>query len=250
MYRDHRVVAVIQARMGSKRLQNKVLLSLRGRPVLWHVIDRLQRIPWFDRLVVATSTHRRDDVLVNYVAALDDPQVEVVRGPERDVLARFYRALESFDCQAVVRVTADSPLLSVKHLDRMIARLVDGDLDGVDAHRDRTGLTLGFGTEIYRRQAIVDAHLLAVRPDEREHVTLFVKRRPSAFRIEYPTPDDELCSNYRLTLDYPEDYRLLRRIYRQLYRPGEIVDCRRVIRWLDRHPEQARINAHRAQKTP
>lgn len=250
MYRDRRVVAVVQARMGSTRLEHKVLRSLRGRPVLWHVIERLKAVPWFDAIVVATSSLRRDDVLVNYVSALDDPSLRVVRGPERDVLKRFYRAIRSVPCDVVARITADSPLLSVDHLGSMITQLVDSDRDGVDAHRDNTGLTLGFGAEVYRRQAIVDAHLLAVRPAEREHVTLFIKRRPAAFRVDYPTPDRELCSDYRLTLDYPADYRLLRRIYRQLYRPRQIVDCRRALRWLRRHPDQAQLNAHCVQKSP
>ena len=245
MYRGERITAVIQARMGSTRLPNKVLMTLGDRPVIWHVIQRLKTVELIDDIIVATSTRRRDNPLAAYIEQFDDSRVELFRGPEEDVLQRFYLALQSHadPPHAVVRITGDSPLLSVRHLERMITHLIDNRLDGVDAHHRRTGLTLGFGTEVYHHQALVDAHLLAHRPEQREHVSLFIKQRPCAFRVEYPKPDPRLCSPFRLTLDYPQDYWLIERLYGALYQPGEIIDCTRALTWLGDRPDIAEVNA-------
>lgn len=243
MIRTRRIAAVIQARMGSTRLPGKVLLPLCGRPVLWHVIERLKAVGGFDGIIVATSVAAADDAVARFVDELADPMVHCIRGPEDDVLERFYQAICQDSPDIVARITADSPLLSIRHLRELIIHLVDRQLDGVDAHRDRTGLTLGFGTEVYHHQALVDAHLLAADPDEREHVSLFIKRRPYAFDVEYPRPPARLCTDFRLTLDYPEDYRLLGRIYEALYRPGDVLDCVEVLQWLRHRPDLSAVNA-------
>ncbi len=250
MYRGNEVTGVIQARMGSTRLPNKVLMELAGRPVIWHVIERLKSVEGLDEIIVATSTKACDDLLADYIEQLDEPGVDIFRGPEQDVLKRFYLALEKSPTDLVVRVTGDSPLVCPHHLQKMLHHIVEHRLDGVDAHREKTGLTLGLGSEVYHHQALVDAHLLSACPVEREHVSLFIKRRPRAFRVEYPAPERELCSDYRLTLDYPDDYRLLRTIYQEMYRPGCIVDCRRVLDWLRSRPQVAQVNADCIQKSP
>lgn len=249
MYRGRRIAAVIQARIGSTRLPGKVLMPLCDRPVLWHVIERLEATTVIDQIIVATSTSAADDSIVRFVDELDDPKISYVRGPEDDVLERFYIAICRHNPDVVVRVTGDSPLLSIRHLHTLVTRLVDGDLDGVDAHHHNTGLTLGMGTEAYHHQALVDAHLLAARPTEREHVSLFIKERPYAFRVEYPEPPPALCTDFRLTLDYPEDYYLLTRIYDALYEPGGVIDCLETVGWLRRHPQLPGINSHCVQRS-
>ncbi len=242
MYRNQRIVAVVQARMGSSRLPGKVLLPLGGRPVLWHVIERLTEVDLLDEIVVATTERPEDDGIVDFVRWIDEPALRVFRGPEKDVLERFYLALCDEPPDVVVRVTADSPLVSTEYMRQLVIRVVEDDLDGADGHHDNCGLTLGFGSEAYRYRALVDAHLLAIRPEEREHVSLFIRHRPHAFRLANPEPESGLCSDLRLTLDYPEDLELLSRVYDALYRPGRLVDCRRVLEWLERRPDLVAIN--------
>lgn len=250
MYQGQKIVAVIQARMGSSRLPGKVLKPLCDRPVLWHIIERLKRVDLIDAIVVATSDRRQDDDIIDFLEWLDDPMVRAFRGSHEDVLDRLYQALCQDPPDVVVRVTADTPLISPDHLRRLVIHLVEEGLDGVDAHQDTTGLSLGFGSEAYRYQALVDAHLLAVHPEEREHVSLFIKNRPHAFAVDYPEPDPALQANLRLTLDYPEDYELLRIVYRALYRPGEIIDCRQVVQWLESRPDLIEANSHCVQSSP
>ncbi len=236
MVGERRISAVIQARMGSTRLPGKVLLPLGDRQVLWHLIERLKTAEWLDEIVVATTEEEEDDSIADFVEVLKEEKVRLFRGPEEDVLSRYYLALREDPPDLVVRVTGDSPLVCVEHMREMVDHLVAEGLDGVDAHHEATGLTVGFGSEVYRYQAICDAYLLAMHPEEREHVSLFIKRRPQAFSVAYLKPEAGLCSKARLTLDTPEDYGLLSEVYRRFYRRGRIVDCRQVLEWLGEHP--------------
>lgn len=250
MYREQRIVGVVEARMGSKRLPGKVLMALADRPVLWHVVERAGSVDVIDEVVVATTTSGRDDTIAEFVDWLDDPAVRTFRGPEDDMLERYYLALRDDPPDLVVRIPANAPLVSMRYLRRAILHLVDGDLDGVDSDPKQTGLTPGLGCEAYRYQALVDAHLLAVRPAERQTVPLFIRNRPHAFRIDYPPPCHNLCSPFRLSLECQEDYQLLRRIYRALYRRGKPIDCEQVVRWLGMRPDLAAINAASGRERP
>nr|WP_308252929.1 NTP transferase domain-containing protein [Pseudonocardia sp. ICBG601] len=103
-----RVNAVIQARTGSTRLPGKVLTDLGGTPVLDRVVAAARAASGVDRVVVATSTAPGDDAVAERAATIGVP---VVRGSEDDVLARFVQAVDEHPCDAVVRLTADCPLL-------------------------------------------------------------------------------------------------------------------------------------------
>ena len=238
MIANQRVVAVVQARMGSSRLPGKVLLPLANRPVLWHILERLDSLAVLDEIVLATSREPQDDSIARFADYVLERQAlrhpfRLFRGAHEDVLARFYQALEPDPPELVVRVTADTPLIATCHLQRMIEHLVYTGVDGVDAHHGATGLTLGFGAEVYRYQALKDAHLLAMNDEEREHVSLFIKRRPQAFAVHYLKPSPELCSEHRLTLDTDDDYRRLAALFEAHYRPGQPIDCRALLRALE-----------------
>ena len=232
MQGEKKVVAVVQVRMGSERLPGKVLKPLAKRPVLWHILQRLERVECLDEVVVATGESRSDDEIAGFLEWLRPKGVRLFRGPDEDVLERFYLALREDPPELVVRVTGDTPLVCTEHLAKMVEHVAETGCDGADAHHQATGLTLGFGSEVYTHQALVEAHLLARERREREHVSLFIKERPDLYDVSYLKPQREYCSPYRLTLDTEEDYHRLERLYRLFYRPGEVVDCRAVLNWL------------------
>ena len=233
--------AIVQARMRSTRLPGKVLKPLAGIPVLVHVIKRSLAIEGVSRVVVATTRRRSDNPIAELVDAWFDGDVRLHRGAENDVLGRFVEALGDEPPEYFFRITADSPLLSFEHAIAMRNAVIREDADGGDAHRHETGLTLGLGSEIYRTAALFRAEQEAREPRDREHVTTWIKRN-SAFRILYPEPLPELVSDFRLTLDVPEDYEVLRELYRDLYDPEELIGSAVAIRWMERHPDVARIN--------
>ncbi|MEJ7743629.1 MAG: NTP transferase domain-containing protein [Nocardioidaceae bacterium] len=128
-----RVIAVVQARMGSSRLPGKVLLDLDGLPVLGWVLRALEAARGVDAIVVATSTLPGDDPIERYAAEVG---VSCVRGSEDDVLARFAMALECHPADAVVRLTADCPLLDPALIDQVVSRLAGRSVLGL--RRDDT----------------------------------------------------------------------------------------------------------------
>ena len=112
--------------MGSSRLPGKSLAEIEGRPMLWHVIQRVKRASLVDRVVVATSTAPADDAIEKMCR---ENGVPCYRGSEDDVLDRFYHAARAEKAGQVVRITADCPLIDPEMIDRVVRRFQRGDLD-------------------------------------------------------------------------------------------------------------------------
>jgi spore coat polysaccharide biosynthesis protein SpsF len=110
-------VAIIQARMGSSRLPGKVLQDISGRPMLGWVVERTRRAGSVDLVVVATTSEPDDAPISEYCTAHSYP---VYRGSLHDVLDRYYQAARQFGAQALVRITADCPLIDPSLIDRTV----------------------------------------------------------------------------------------------------------------------------------
>ena len=199
--------------MGSTRLPGKVLADLGGRPALGFMLERLTRLE-VDNLVVATSDLPADDAVEDVAGAMG---VAVVRGPEQDVLSRFALVLDAFPATDVVRLTGDCPLT-----DPAIVTTA------IDIHRhasaDYTSNTLvrtfpdGLDVEVVTAAALREASQEAVDPDEREHVTPFVYRRPERYRLASFESGEDLGAE-RWTLDTAADLERLRAIVDKLDDP-------------------------------
>ena len=237
-----RVAAVVQARMRSTRLPGKVLMPLAGRPALWHVAQRLRAQPLIDAIYIATSTLEQDDPIADLVTTLEG--VHLFRGSEDDVLARYYHCVKDVRPEIVLRVTGDVPLVSLRHMTRLLTTLIERDeLAGIASNYKHSELAVGFGHEAFRFSALEAAHFEATLPEEREHVTTFIKTHPDRFKVEVLKAEEALRGPFRFALDYPEDYALLQAIYDCLYRRGEIIDSLDVIDLMKSEPELAAINA-------
>jgi spore coat polysaccharide biosynthesis protein SpsF len=209
------VTGIIQARSGSTRLPGKVLAPIGDRPLLGFMLHRLRHAP-LDALVVATSDSPADDAVAAVAAAEGLP---AIRGPEQDVLARFGVALDAYPADVVVRMTADCPLL-----DPAIVA------DAIDVHRasgaSYTSNTLirtypdGLDVEVIEASALRAVMAEAEAPDEREHVTPFLYRRPERFRLS-ALRSDELAGDERWTVDTADDLEFVRTVASRL---GDRVD--------------------------
>lgn len=232
------MTAVIQARMGSSRLPGKILEQLGDRSVLAHVIARAYAAQSFDRIVVATTTQSIDDPAAEAAAALG---ALVVRGPEEDVLARFGMAAKASNASAIMRITADCPLVDPDVLAQMVTRFREGDSDLVTNARVRT-FPRGLDAELFSRAALDTMLAEAESPEEREHVTPFLYRHPQRFRIIDHCGHTDL-SEWRLTLDTQEDLMLLRTLAAAVddLSALRLCDLRRL---LSQHPEWLAINKH------
>jgi spore coat polysaccharide biosynthesis protein SpsF len=171
------VIVVMQARTGSTRLPGKVLAPIAGRSMLALQLGRLAPLPW--PLVVATTTHGRDDPVA---AAAVDLGLPVVRGEEDDVLSRYALALRTFPADVVVRVTADCPLIDPT----IVEAVVEARRRSGAAYASNTLVRTfpdGLDVEAMTAEALTGAHQRAGEPAEREHVTPAIWRHPRENRI-------------------------------------------------------------------
>ena len=242
-----RTIVIIQARMNSSRLPGKVLLllPLNGPiSVLGHVVARAKQLAAGQRVVVATSTRSDDDPLEAAVQAL---QASVFRGDEQDVLGRFAGALDAHDADVVVRITADNPAIDPAFMRAAVAHHLATQAD----YTLTTGLPLGANIEVIGATALRRAVAEANRPEEREHVTPYLRRHPELFRLEtLPLTVSPAVAGLRLTLDYPSDYALLHLLFSQLPADFSLTDPAGLPALAARFPWLAHINNQNTQIQP
>lgn len=243
-----KIVAIIQARMGSSRLPGKVLRPLGDRSVLAHVIARTQACPLIDEVVVATTTEAHDQAIVDEALACG---ASGFRGSESNVLERYYQAAKQAKADVVVRITSDCPLLDPSLLTRMLEQFKQLEAAGsrVDyySNTQTRSFPRGLDAEIMTFAALERAYREASKPYEQEHVTPYLYQHPESFTVEQWVGGED-HSALRWTLDTPEDYRLIEAIYQELYRPGEIFTTERVLALMAERPDLPQLNAHIQQK--
>ncbi|WP_328807856.1 glycosyltransferase family protein [Nonomuraea antri] len=234
-------MGIVQARMGSTRLPGKVLRDLGGRSVLSWVVSAVRESAALDDLVVATTTESADDAVVAECLRLGVPWH---RGPVDDVLTRFMRVLDERPGDAVMRFTADCPLLdpAVIREAALVYRAVPG-LDYLSTSLART-LPRGLDVEI--------ASLPALRRADREatgyhrtHVTSYVYSEPGDGRL-LGLAYQPAAPDLRVTLDTEDDWRLISRLVAEF--GDATVPTRVLIDWLRARPEVRGLNAHVEQK--
>jgi spore coat polysaccharide biosynthesis protein SpsF len=229
------VLAILQARASSSRLPSKVLKPILGRPMLAHQLDRVRRARSLDALIVATSTDSSDDPIERLCAS---EGVRCFRGSLNDVLDRYYQAALPHKPDAVVRLTGDCPLADPELIDRVVEFFHSNrfDIAGADeTHPD------GLDVEVFRFDVLEHAWRHATRPSDREHVSRFILDQPGRFRIgPYSSPVDR--SHMRWTVDEPQDFELVRRIYEALHPRNPAFTTEDILDLLAAQPELLELN--------
>lgn len=233
-----RTVAILQARMSSSRLPGKVMLPLLGEPMLWRQIERVSRCRRIDRLVVATSIDPSDDAIE---ALCSDKGVACFRGSLGDVLDRYYQTAVTHRAETVVRLTGDCPLTDPGLIDDIIDFMGKGQFDFVSNAIEPT-FPDGLDAAAFQMTLLKDAWREATLPSDREHVTLFMRRNAVRYRIgSYKGGIDR--SHLRWTVDEPEDFELVERIYARLYPENPGFNTRDILNLLDAEPQLTGLNA-------
>lgn len=207
------VLAILQARMSSRRLPGKVLAPVLGRPMIDRQIERIRYSIAIDKLVVATSTGRDDDEIAAFCDMIGQP---CFRGSLNDVLGRFVGALDNTGPAGdVVRLTADCPLIDWTIIDRCVQEHIAAGSDYTSNAIVRT-FPDGLDVEVIRSTALREANVEARDHESREHVTPFIYSRPERFKIKHVTQEDDLAA-LRWTVDHPDDLAFVREVYASLY---------------------------------
>ena len=228
---SRRVVIVVQARVSSTRLPDKVLRPLAGAPALVRLMERVGRVAGADERVVATS----DDATDDRVASLcRDHDIRCVRGPLHDVLARYHAAGVAAGAEVVVRITGDCPLLDPALIDTCIARFHE-NAPHVDycSNVDERTFPDGLDVEVLSFRALDGAFHGASMRSDREHVTPYVRRHFRKCTVAQAVD----LSDLRWTLDYVEDYTVIAAIYEALYARTPSFTVRDVYGLLLERPE-------------
>ncbi len=234
-----RLIAIIQARTGSTRLPRKVLRELGGRPVLAWVVAAARESGVCDEIFVATTTEAEDDAVATLATALG---TQVVRGPVEDVLTRFLLAVEATGARngdAIIRLTADCPLLDPHVIAMCGRRFVADGVDYVTTDHDFT-VAHGFDVEVVSVEALRRADAVATGAD-RSHVTSYIAFRPREFRCASVALDPPSV-DLRVTLDEAADAELLDAIVAEL--GARASDWRAVVNLLRSRPDLVALNRH------
>jgi spore coat polysaccharide biosynthesis protein SpsF len=211
-----KVIAVTQARSGSTRLPNKVLLKIEDKTLLQIHIDRIKQAKQVDDIIIATTTENADDVIASLANSLG---VKYHRGSENDVLDRFYQTVKAIQPDFIVRLTSDCPLIDPKLLDEVIAKAKEEDLDYY-VNIIEEGYPDGQDIEVVKFSALEKAWRDATLKSDREHVTPYIRNNSSykggtLFKSNNHGLDDNY-NHVRLTVDEPQDLEVIRQIVKDL----------------------------------
>jgi len=230
-------LAIIQARLGSTRLPNKVLLTLAGKTVLEHVVNRARASKFIDEVIIATTISKNDLEIVSFCSK---NKIRVFVGSEDDVLDRYYQTARLLQPDNVVRITSDCPMIDPEIIDQIGKK-------HLEEHADYSSNTLhetypdGLDAEVISFQALKTAWEQAILPSDREHVTPFIKKQPESFKLLSIKNDNDL-SYMRWTIDQPEDFTFLNEIFNRLYFINNDFRTKDVLKEIAKDPDLLKIN--------
>ena len=231
------LACIVQARISSQRLPGKVLLKLGNKSVLGHVVERLKFCKTFEKIIIATSIDKSDNLIEKWC---EENNVVCYRGSLNDVLDRYYQAVKHFELDSVIRITADCPLIDPLIVDRVVRGFKS---DIYDAFSLAGEFPDGLDCQVFSKNAIQKAWENAKLPSEREHVGVYIeKTNPEKFKLGNIKPFKNLAS-MRWTLDEKEDFEFLKKIFENLYRSGQIFHTEDILRYLEYNPEIISINS-------
>lgn len=201
------------------------------------VIERTKRVQRIDEIVIATTKKNRDDILQQRSRDLD---VGCFRGSEEDVLSRYYHASLKNESETIVRITADCPLIDPSLLNRIIETFQEGDYDYVSNVLERT-YPDGLDCEVFTAELLKEMYNKTKEDVKREHVTRYLVENQKNYRTKNVSQREDL-SDWRWTVDYPEDLEFVRSIYQRLDDPFSGYE--RIKSILKEEPELKEINHH------
>jgi spore coat polysaccharide biosynthesis protein SpsF len=238
-----KIVIIVQARMGSSRLPGKVLLNLAGEPMLVRVVNRLLRTQ-ADEVVIATTLNSADDQIEELCTQRG---FACFRGSENDVLDRYYQAARRHGADIVVRVTSDCPVVDSGLTTRLIQEFCDRlpDIDCASTVLPVRTYPRGLDAEAFSFRVLEKLWREDHSPVGREHVTPFIHSHLDQFCVHGITHTMD-CSYMRWTVDTPEDFDLVGRIYGAFQH--DRFSWREVLALLEKHPDWLEINSHIEQK--
>ena len=244
-----KVVCIIQARMGSTRLPEKVMKKIKGKSILFYVIERVKQTSLINQIVIATTTNKQDDVIVKEAERLN---VKWFQGSEQDVLSRYYHAAKKNDADVIVRITSDCPLIDPQITDEIISYYLKNDdyslVTNAGPDIEKRTFPRGLDTEVFSFGVLEETFNNANERYQREHVTPFIYENPEKFKVFFIKAEGKLKRpDIRITLDTKQDFELISKIINHF----DTIDFNTedVINFLENKPKLLEINKDVKQKS-
>jgi len=233
-----KIAAIIQARMGSTRLPGKVMKDISGKPMLQHIIERLTNCQLINEIIIAIAQEKNKSLLHLTLEC----GAKSFMGNVKDVLDRYYQAAKKHHVDVIVRITSDCPLIDPGVVDKVIAFYLRNrfTVDYV-SNRLKPSYPRGLDTEVYSFQILREVWEKAKDEYQREHVTPFIYEHPEMFRLANVGNGEDL-SYMRWTVDEEKDLEFVRKIYKGLYKEGEIFVMEDILALLAEKSQLLEIN--------
>lgn len=254
-----RVIATIEARMGSSRLPGKTLLPVLGKPMLERLLERVLPTPGLDRVVVATSREPGDDPIAALCARLG---VACHRGSEQDVRSRVLGAAREHGAEVLAKLTGDNPLVHFRLVQAMLERfqatdcdlLSNGAMEYSRAWREERTFPVGLNIQVLRVDALERATARFPDSPHKEHVTLDILGHPELFRLKAFHAEGEFAAlrrpEWRFTVDTAADLAFVRAVFEGLGQEERRFTLEDVAGYLQSHPRILELNAGYRQHNP
>ncbi len=232
-------VITITVRMKSERLKKKPLLDIKGKSFIERMIERLKTTKRYSEIVLCTSLLKEDDILIEIAK---NTQIKYFRGHADDVMVRIYNGANQFNADVLVGTTGDN-IFQDAFIDRMIDFFEKKNADFVYCY----DLPIGVPTFLVRMSIFKEA--IDCKDEINTERWVGYLNRPEVYRVfEFKVSDPIYYHpDWRLTMDYPEDYEVFKRIYNKLYREGEIFSIEEIMTFLNNEPEIMEINKEKIQ---
>ena len=240
---------IVEVRMTSTRLPGKPLLKILDKTVLELMIERLKSFNYIDNIIIATTNNSNDDPIVEIANKMD---VLVFRGSENDVLGRVLNAALEFKTDIIVEITGDNPLID-KYISEQIIYFYLKSTEKYDFVSNDAcvydenyvfSCSNGFNTKVFSTNLLLEISKLTNHPVDREHVVNYIfkgKKNYKIYNYECGIPYNR--SDIRLTLDYKEDFQVIKNVFENLYPQNSYFSALDIISYLDNNTGIKNINA-------
>ena len=251
---NKKIDIIVEARSNSKRLPGKILMKILDRPVIDLMIERLKRINLINDIIIATTTNEDDDI-IEKIAKKNN--IRCFRGSEEDVLGRVTKAINFFKTDIVVQITGDNPLVDKDLTEELISFFLENDKKydfictdaGIYNSKFKKEYPMGLNIKVFKSSILIDVEKKTKNKIDREHVVNYILKNSERFNILSYKAAPKFCrQDIRLTLDYIEDFNVIKLVYENLYSKNKNFNIGDVFNFLDKNLEIKNLNSNRSQK--
>ena len=243
-----KIVATIEARMGSSRLPGKSLKKILNKPLLQFMIERVKKTNLVDEIIIATSINSNNDPIENLSKSMD---VTCFRGSEDDVLKRVLDAAESSQGDIILELWGDCPLIDPKILDELLSFYLENNFDcvGTVLPNFPKKFPLGISALVFSTKILKEVNELTQNPDDRENVSNYIYEHPEKYSLaSLPCPDNLNHPELRLVVDEQDDFNLVKKILETLYPENQNFSTSDIIDLIKSSPDIVKINENVVQR--